>query len=115
MFNKDVMTSLGKGKVISTGTSGRNNDLVYKVMLESGREELFYIYELQELDSIVEEVRSDLHNRSQIGIKKYKTTLDRNDLELKEWLIHAYEECLDQSLYLKKSIKQLEQKTNSYE
>jgi len=107
MFNKEVMTSLGKGKVTSTGTSGRNNDLVYRVLLESGQEELFYIHEMQELDSIVEEVRSDLHNRSQKGIKKYNTTLDRNDLELKDWVEHLYEELLDAALYIKRIKKEL--------
>lgn len=107
MFNKEVMTSLGKGRVTSTGTSGRNSDLVYKVMLESGREEFFYVYELQEVDPVVEEVRSDLHNRSQRGIEKYGTTLDRNDLELKEWVQHLYEELLDAALYVKRIKKEL--------
>lgn len=61
-------------------------------------------------DSVVEVVRQDLLDRSQIGIKKYGVTLDRNDLSLKDWLIHAYEECLDQANYLKRSILELERK-----
>ena len=56
-------------------------------------------------DAIVEEVRQDLHNRSQVGIKKYGVTLERDDLELKDWLQHAYEETLDKALYLKRAIK----------
>jgi len=56
-------------------------------------------------DSIVESVRSDLFLRSQRGIKKYGTTLDREDLSDTEWLQHAYEEALDLALYLKKLIK----------
>lgn len=107
MFGKEVNTSLGRGKVVNTGMSGRNDDLVYKVLLESGKEELFYVHEMQELDSIVEEVRSDLHNRSQRGIKKYNTTLDRNDLELKDWVQHLYEELLDAALYVKRIKKEL--------
>lgn len=59
-------------------------------------------------DSIVEQVREDLLRRSQLGIKKYNTTLDRTDLSLKDWLTHAYEECLDQANYLKRSIVELE-------
>ncbi len=55
-------------------------------------------------DSIVLSVMRDLLNRSKVGIKKYNTTLDRTDLELVDWLQHAYEECLDQANYLKKSI-----------
>lgn len=64
-------------------------------------------------DSIVESVRNDLKNRSEIGIKKYNTTLDRKDLKLKDWLQHAYEECLDQALYLKRSIKEIEDGQNN--
>jgi hypothetical protein len=59
-------------------------------------------------DTIVESVRVDLLNRSEVGIKKYGTTLQRTDLNLKDWLNHAYEECLDQALYLKRSILELE-------
>lgn len=64
-------------------------------------------------DSIVESVRNDLKSRSEIGIKKYNTTLDRKDLKLKDWLQHAYEECLDQALYLKRSIKEIEDGQNN--
>ena len=55
-------------------------------------------------DRIVESVRNDLKRRSELGIKKYGTTLDRDDLTEVEWLNHAYEECLDKALYLKKLI-----------
>lgn len=60
-------------------------------------------------DTVVEAVREDLLKRSQVGIKKYGVTLDRNDLSLKEWLEHAYQECLDQANYLKKSIMEYEE------
>jgi len=59
-------------------------------------------------DKIVESVREDLLQRSQTGIRKYGVTLDRSDLSLKDWLQHAYEECLDQANYLKRSIVELE-------
>jgi hypothetical protein len=58
--------------------------------------------------TIVEAVKKDLTERSNKGIDKYHTTLDRTDLSLKDWLQHAYEECLDQANYLKKSIILLE-------
>lgn len=61
-------------------------------------------------DKIVEQVRQDLRNRSQKGIAKYGTTLDRTDLSLRDWLQHAYEESLDYSLYLKRAIKELDAK-----
>tara|TARA_R110002020_G_scaffold448924_1_gene661873 strand:+ start:745 stop:942 length:198 start_codon:yes stop_codon:yes gene_type:complete len=60
------------------------------------------------IDKIVEDVRKDLLDRSELGIKKYGVTLDRNDLDLKDWLQHAYEECLDQANYLKRAIKEIE-------
>ena len=59
-------------------------------------------------DKIVEAVREDLLQRSQVGIKKYNTTLERTDLDLKDWLQHAYEEALDMANYLKRSITELE-------
>lgn len=59
-------------------------------------------------DTIVESVRVDLLNRSEVGIRKYGVTLQRTDLNLKDWLNHAYEECLDQALYLKRSILEIE-------
>ena len=59
-------------------------------------------------DNIVEAVRQDLLERSQTGIRKYNTTLDRTDLSLRDWLQHAYEECLDQANYLKRAIVELD-------
>jgi len=55
-------------------------------------------------DAIVLSVMSDLNQRSKLGITKYGVTLDRTDLSRKQWLQHAYEECLDQANYLKKLI-----------
>lgn len=59
-------------------------------------------------DSVVDAVREDLLRRSQLGILKYGTTLERTDLSLKDWLQHAYEETLDQANYLKRAILELE-------
>lgn len=58
-------------------------------------------------DPIVNQVCDDLQQRSAVGIKKYGTTLDANPLNLREWLVHAYEETLDQALYLKRAIKEI--------
>lgn len=52
-------------------------------------------------DKVVLNVIKDLNERSKIGVVKYKTTLDVSNMELTEWLQHAYEECLDQANYLK--------------
>ena len=61
-------------------------------------------------DKVVLSVIADLNRRSEVGIKKYNTTLERTDLELRDWLQHAYEECLDQANYLKRSIMELDGK-----
>jgi hypothetical protein len=59
-------------------------------------------------DPVVEAVRDDLLRRSQIGIEKYGTMLDRKDLDLRAWLQHAYEETLDQANYLKRAIMEID-------
>lgn len=66
-------------------------------------------------DSIVESVRQDLLDRSQAGIKKYNNTLDRDDLELSDWLQHAYEELLDGALYLKRAKKDAEELNEQFD
>jgi hypothetical protein len=53
-------------------------------------------------DQIVIRVLSRFSERSQVGINKYKTTLERTDLSTLEWLIHAQEEAMDFCLYLEK-------------
>jgi hypothetical protein len=62
------------------------------------------IWKVTTKDTIVLSVMEDLNSRSILGVQKYKTTLDREDLSRKDWLQHAYEECLDQANYLKKLI-----------
>jgi len=62
--------------------------------------------------SIAESVANDILERSRIGTIKYGVTLDRNDLSLEDWLQHAYEECLDQANYLKRSIVKIQQAKN---
>lgn len=64
-------------------------------------------------DSIVEAVVKDLLDRSKVGISKYGVTLDRNDLSLRDWLQHAYEETLDQANYLKRSIIEMDRANSS--
>jgi hypothetical protein len=60
-------------------------------------------------DSIVEEVRQDLLDRSEVGIKKYNTTLDREDLDLVDWMEHTRQELLDGALYLTRAKKDVEE------
>jgi hypothetical protein len=53
-------------------------------------------------DTIVFKVAALLRARSDTGIRKYGTTLDRTDLSVKQWIDHAIEESLDHALYLMK-------------
>jgi len=53
-------------------------------------------------DTVVYRIAHLLRSRSETGIRKYGTTLDRTDLEVKQWIDHAIEESLDHALYLMK-------------
>ena len=53
-------------------------------------------------DSIVNSVIGAFIGRSNIGLQKYGTTLDRDDLSILDWIQHAQEEHMDAILYLEK-------------
>jgi len=53
-------------------------------------------------DKFVEEVMRKYEMRSVAGILKYGTTLERDDLNLVEWLNHLQEELMDATLYIQK-------------
>lgn len=57
-------------------------------------------------DTIVSAVIDKFKQRSRIGIEKYGTTLDRDDLTLLDWIQHAQEEHMDAILYLEKLKKE---------
>ena len=54
------------------------------------------------MDSIVRKVIDSFKKRSERGLEKYGTTLDRNDLTHLEWIQHLKEELLDATLYIEK-------------
>jgi hypothetical protein len=54
------------------------------------------------MDKIVHQLIIKYLQRSYEGQKKYGTTLDRNDLLLRDWMQHLQEELMDASLYLEK-------------
>jgi len=56
------------------------------------------------MDKIVHQLIIKYLQRSYEGQKKYGTTLDRNDLVLRDWMKHLQEELMDASLYLEKLI-----------
>jgi len=53
-------------------------------------------------DVYVQLVKAKFEQRSQTGIKKYNTTLERDDLDLQEWLNHLQEELMDATLYVER-------------
>ena len=53
-------------------------------------------------DKIVKSVIDKYQQRSDVGIKKYNNTMDRDDLSLEEWLTHLQEELMDATLYIEK-------------
>jgi hypothetical protein len=58
-------------------------------------------------DSIVFDVIKDIANRAEVGLKKYNTTMDREDLIASDWVQQAYEEALDMAIYLKRLRKDM--------
>lgn len=58
-------------------------------------------------DKIVESVIDKFKQRSEVGIKKYGVTLDRDDLSILEWIKEAQAEAMDFCLYLEKLHQQL--------
>ena len=53
-------------------------------------------------------VCQDIALRQRRGVAKYGFTVDGNPLHLISWLRHAYEECLDQAVYLRRAIEEIE-------
>ena len=53
-------------------------------------------------DQIIQSIKDQFQERSDRGQRKYGTTMERNDLTVKEWLQHAQEEAMDFVVYLEK-------------
>lgn len=60
---------------------------------------------IHKTDSIVDSIIDQFIERSRMGKAKYGTDLDRDDLDILEWIEHAKQEHMDAILYLEK-IKQ---------
>ena len=54
------------------------------------------------------EVCADIARRQAFGENKYGTTVAENQLSLRAWLHHAYEETLDLSVYLRRCIEEID-------
>jgi hypothetical protein len=53
-------------------------------------------------DKYVQRVKDNFEQRSQTGIEKYGTTLERKDVDLLGWLTHLQEELMDATLYIER-------------
>ena len=62
----------------------------------------FTIDEPMQKDKYVQAVKEKFEERSQTGIKKYNQTLEREDLNILDWLTHLQEELMDATLYVEK-------------
>lgn len=82
-----------------TGFSDKLNEVCEKAALYD---------KIKAADPIVEAVRTDLIERSNVGIAKYGFTLADNQGGLRYWLQHAYEETLDHANYLKRAIMEID-------
>jgi len=60
-------------------------------------------------DKYVEQVVDKYKQRSKVGIAKYGTTLERNDLSTVEWLNHLQEELMDATLYIERLMSEFNQ------
>lgn len=59
-------------------------------------------------DGVEAEVCADIARRQAFGKNKYGTTVAENPLSLRCWLVHAFEEALDQAIYLKRAIAEID-------
>ena len=62
-------------------------------------------------DKHVESIVKQFQERSDLGIKKYGTTLERTDLNTLDWVEHTKQELMDTILYLerlKEDLKKIE-------
>jgi len=65
-------------------------------------------------DQIVLSVLAKFATRSAKGLRKYGTTLDREDLTIYDWINHLQEELMDATLYLERIRKEISlEKTKS--
>jgi hypothetical protein len=75
--------------------------------------ESFNTRTIHKTDSIVDSIIDKFVNRATFGKQKYGTDLDRNDLELEEWLEHSIQEKMDDILYIQKALIVLREAKNT--
>jgi len=56
------------------------------------------------MSKIEDEVCEKIQQRAKVGLNKYGTTMERDDLSDLEWMNHLQEELLDGAVYLQRMI-----------
>lgn len=59
------------------------------------------------MSKIEESVINKIRSRADVGEKKYGVTMERDDLNLYDWIKHLQEELLDASVYIEKVLQEL--------
>lgn len=68
-----------------------------------------FVFRIARADKVVVRVALKLFGRSARGLEKYGTTLERDDLALRDWLLHLQEELLDGANYIEAALARLEE------
>ena len=66
-------------------------------------------------DSHVKNVIQKYSERSQVGLLKYGTTLERTDLNNLQWLQHLQEELMDATLYIERIMSDIKRVKATYD
>ena len=56
------------------------------------------------MSKIEDAVCKKIQDRARVGKEKYGTTMERDDLNFKEWMTHLQEELMDAIVYIEKVI-----------
>ena len=84
MSDRDIMNAKGFGRSLYPGD--------IRITID----------EPEQTDKYVQAVKEKFEERSQTGIRKYNTTLEREDLNIVDWLTHLQEELMDATLYVER-------------
>jgi hypothetical protein len=66
------------------------------------------------MDSVTKSVLDKYLDRAIAGKNKYGTDMDRNDLNVVQWLQHLQEEMMDATLYVEKLLQEQEKHERVY-
>lgn len=62
-----------------------------------------------EVSGTEQRVCEDIARRQKMGFSKYGVSVEGNNLSLREWLNHAYEEALDMAIYIRRAIEEIDE------